>query len=507
MQRLEEVAFKQGASAEDLMEKAGLGIARAILRRYPASARSLSARSGMAIACIGSGNNGGDALVALRHLADAGWRVGVKCHHSRTSLSALPRKKWRELGESVTQDGGSQDLDAEIDPDACGSCPLILLDGLLGIGARGPLRAPLDELAAWINHARDRHGAEVIAMDIPSGVNGDTGVACDGAVVADLTLTVGVPKVGLLAPAAVNYTGAIERVPLAELAVPDGADGRPCLSDIHSLRGLLARRPHDFHKGDAGRVGILAGSRGMLGAAVLCARGALRAGAGLVTLFTEEDLYPTLAAMLPPEAMLRPVRSLQEIADGQHGVLDVLAVGPGMGPGDEDANREFFALLEQFDGPLVVDADALNRIAAGAVANHLRPRMTLTPHPGEMARLFPDLAGMSRLEACRAFTSRHVGVTLLLKGARSLIAGSGAPVYVNGTGNAAMASGGQGDVLTGVIAALLGQGLAQLDAARLGAWLCGRAAELALSHGQASPQSLTAGDVSNWLGMAFRELR
>ncbi len=499
MQRLEEVAFKQGATPEGLMEKAGLGIARAILRRYPVSVSPVSARSGVAIACIGSGNNGGDALVALRHLADAGWRVGVKCHHSPTSLSALPRKKWRELGESITQD-----LDTGINLDACESCPLIVLDGLLGIGARGPLRAPLDELAAWINHARDRRGAEVIAMDIPSGVDGDTGVACAGAVVADLTLTVGVAKVGLLAQAAVNYTGAIESVPLAGLTPPDGPDDRPCLNDIHSLRGLLARRPHDFHKGDAGRVGILAGSRGMLGAAVLCARGALRAGAGLVTLFTEEELYPTLAAMLPPEAMLRPVRSLLEIVDGQ---LDVLAVGPGMGPGDEDANREFFALLEQFDRPLVVDADGLNRIASGGVENHLRPLMTLTPHPGELARLFPDLAGMPRLEACRAFASRHEGATLLLKGARSLVTESGAPVYVNGTGNAAMASGGQGDVLTGVIAALLGQGLGQTDAARLGAWLCGRAAEFALSHGQASTHSLTAGDVPNWLGMAFRELR
>jgi hydroxyethylthiazole kinase-like uncharacterized protein yjeF len=498
MHRLEEVAFKQGVTAEDLMEKAGLGIARAILRRYP-----VSARPGVAIACIGSGNNGGDALVTLRHLADAGWRVGVKCHHTPSSLSVLPRKKWRELGELITQD-----VDIDLNPDGRDGGSLILLDGLLGIGARGPLRSPLDELAAWINNVRDRHGADVIAMDIPSGVNGDTGEACDGAVIADLTLTVGVPKVGLFSQAAVNYTGAIESVPLAELPIPDRADalegGRPCLSDVHSLRGLLARRPHDFHKGDAGRVGVLAGSRGMLGAAVLCARGALRAGAGLVTLFTEKDLYLTLASMLPPEVMLRPVNSLLEIGDVQ---LDVLAVGPGMGPGDENANREFFDLLKQCNQPVVIDADGLNRMASDGVENHLRPHMILTPHPGELARLFPDLAAMSRLDAGRAFSSRYEGPTMLLKGARSLITESGAPVYVNGTGNAGMASGGQGDVLTGVIAALLGQGVAQLDAARLGAWLCGRAAEFALSHGQASSESLTAGDVPNWLGMAFRELR
>ncbi|MBT8038057.1 MAG: NAD(P)H-hydrate dehydratase [Verrucomicrobiae bacterium] len=496
MQRLEEVAFNEGVTAEALMEKAGLGIAQAILRRYPDFTRSP-----VAIACIGSGNNGGDALVALRHLEKAGWKVGVKCQHALSRLGVLPRKKWRELDGVLTEDPESQ---------RDRGCPLILLDGLLGIGGHGPLRPPLDELATWMHHIRDDDGAEVIAMDIPSGVDGDTGAACDHAVVADLTLTVGVPKVGLFSELAVNYTGAIECVPLAELPVPDAPDSpdalaasRPYLNDVHSLRGLLPRRPHDFHKGDAGRVGIVAGSRGMLGAAVLCAQGAMRAGAGLVTLFIDEDLYPLLVPMMPPEVMLRPVSRLQEIHEVE---LDVLAVGPGMGRGDADSRKDFFDLLKRFDRPVVLDADGLNRIASDGVENHIGPHMTLTPHPGEMARLFPDGAGMSRLEACRAFASRYAGTTVLLKGARSLIVEDGSPSYVNGTGHAGMASGGQGDVLTGVIASLLGQGVRQLDAARLGAWLCGRAAEFALSHGGASMQSISAGDVPNWLGRAFREL-
>jgi NAD(P)H-hydrate epimerase len=154
----------------------------------------------------------------------------------------------------------------------------------------------------------------------------------------------------------------------------------------------------------------------------------------------------------------------------------------------------------------VIDADGLNRIALSAPEKHLRPNMIITPHPGEMARLFPKLATMPALVAAKAFTDQYNGVTLLLKGAHSLIAQSNHPHYLNGTGNSGMASGGQGDVLTGVITALLTQGIQQLDATRLGAWLCGRAAELAISHGGESVQSLTAGDVTKWLGKAFSEI-
>lgn len=509
MRRLEDVAFKQGATAEDLMEKAGLGIARAILRRYPESGRESGRgsgrESGTAIACIGSGNNGGDALVAVRHLADAGWEIGVKCGHTRSQLGILPRKKWRELDErgALTVDSDKVDDDALGDPRPLGSLgPLVLLDGLLGIGSQGALRSPLDQLAVWINHTRTHQGADVVAMDIPSGLDGDTGHVYEGAVVADLTLTVAVPKTGLFSHSAANFTGAIERVPLLELPVPDHLDAsRPYLNDVHSLRDIPIRRPHDFHKGDAGRVGILAGSRGMLGAAVLCAKGALHAGAGLVTLFIEEAMYSTLAPMLPPEVMLRPIGSLAEIDQVR---LDAFAVGPGMGG---EGGEVFFELLNRFKGPVVLDADGLNLISADGVEKHIRPNMVLTPHPGEMERMFPDLAKLSRLEAGRGFISRFAGTTLVLKGSRSLIAESHSPIYINGTGHAGMATGGQGDVLTGVIAALLGQGIESFVAARLGVWLCGRAAELAVSHGRASEQSMLASDVINWLGMAFRDLK
>ena len=323
------------------MEKAGRGIADAIVRRFSSK--------GTVIACIGSGNNGGDALVAIRYLADAGWKVSIRCLHKSAELGALPRKKIRELGDCP--------MNSSL-PVCHAGHPLVLLDGLLGIGANGPLRPPLAELAAWMNDARENHAAQTIAMDIPSGLNGDTGEVYDGAVKADLTLTVGVPKPGLFSSLAVNHTGSIELIALTELPVPEGGD--LFLNDVHSLQGILPRRDHDFHKGDAGRVGILAGSRGMLGAAVLCATGALRAGAGLVTLFADESIYELLAPMLPAEVMLRPISTLADINPAE---FDAFAIGPGLGRGSKGSETSFLDLLQRMSIPVVIDADGLNRIA------------------------------------------------------------------------------------------------------------------------------------------------
>ena len=474
------------------MEKAGRGIADAIVRRFSSK--------GTAIACIGSGNNGGDALVAIRYLADAGWKVSIRCLHKSTELGALPRKKIRELGDCP--------MNSSL-PVCHADHPLVLLDGLLGIGANGPLRPPLAELAAWMNDARENHAAQTIAMDIPSGLNGDTGEVYDGAVKADLTLTVGVPKPGLFSSLAVNHTGSIELIALTELPVPEGGD--LCLNDVHSLQGILPRRDHDFHKGDAGRIGILAGSRGMLGAAVLCATGALRAGAGLVTLFADESIYELLAPMLPAEVMLRPISTLADINPAE---FDAFAIGPGLGRGSKGSETSFLDLLQRMSIPVVIDADGLNRIANKAAGKGsdlgaeqcMGPNFILTPHPGELARLFPEWAGLDRIDIAKAFATRYDRSTLLLKGAHTLVARSGSPVYFNATGNPGMASGGQGDVLTGVISSLLAQGLEPQDAARMGAWLSGRAAELAISHGNESIQSLTAGDVCNWLGRALTDM-
>jgi NAD(P)H-hydrate epimerase len=239
-----------------------------------------------------------------------------------------------------------------------------------------------------------------------------------------------------------------------------------------------------------------------VGAAALAAAGALRAGAGLVTLCVVEEIYPLAAVLAPVECMVRPVSSFEEVLALR---ADVLGIGPGLGLKNAASIVE---LVRQFRGPAVVDADALNALSSDRM-NILQacagPRL-LTPHPGEMERLDPAGCGLDRQARVKRFTESWP-VTLLLKGARTVVGTGGTRLSFNSTGNPGMASGGMGDVLTGVCSALLAQGLPCHEAAILGAWLCGRAAEALVSSGRRSEESLVASDVADSLGDAFRALR
>lgn len=478
MRALEEAAFAAGATAEDLMDRAGTAIGRAIARHHP--------RAGTAVAFIGKGNNGGDALVALSVLADLGWRIQVRSAGEKIELGVLPRRKLRALEGRL----GSGTI--------AGAAPLVLLDGLLGIGARGPIREPLSDLAGEMETLRREHGAHLVAIDIPSGVDGDSGEIHPGALRAELTLTIGVPKRGLLEPSAANHVGRIELIPLEELPPPDSGELR--LITPHTLGIRPEPRPFDIHKGQAGRVAVIAGGPGACGAAILCGHAALRAGAGLVTVIVPVPVYDQVAAAAPPELMVRPFTSVDDILSaGYH----ALAVGPGLGP---VPRPELIDLVAHSELPLVLDADGLNQLAAADRLDLCRPSMILTPHPGEFARLAPDLAGQPPIEAARAFVSRHPA-HLLLKGARSVVTAPGAPCWVNSTGTPGMATAGQGDLLTGVIAALVAGRHAPLPATALAAWLCGRASERAISDLGQSVHSLCAGDTLACLGRAFTDWR
>lgn len=483
MRELEEKVFQAGASAEALMDKAGRRLGEVLRALYP--------EPGTAVAYLGRGNNGGDALVALQVLRSAGWAIALRCPFQPLELGLLPSRKLRELGEVELQQDAFEPRDHP--------GPLLLIDGLLGIGASGPLRDPLRPLAVEMNDLRARAGARVVAVDIPSGLNGDTGEPGEGAVRADLTATIAIPKRGLVADGALNHVGRIEVIALEELPVPAGGDH---LTTARNLRPLLPPRDFEIHKGQAGRVGIVAGSRGMLGAAGLAALGALRGGAGLVTVYVMEQDYPLLiSAGPPPEAMIRPVGSYAEVGDdGQ----DVLVVGPGLGRPGSREERALLDLLGRNDIPLVVDADALNLLATAGVAGRVHRQMVLTPHPGEMQRLFPEGGELSRAERARQFVAT-CPCTLLYKGARTIVTSRGEELHYNSTGHPGMATGGQGDVLSGLLGALVAGGLRLTDAARAAAWLAGRAAELALEAGQ-SERSLTAGDTARSLGEAFRAL-
>jgi hydroxyethylthiazole kinase-like uncharacterized protein yjeF len=491
MHGAEEAAFARGISAEALMEQAGAGIARSIGKFFP--------RAGSCIVFAGKGHNAGDAFVAARWLAQAGWDVETRLVFPEKELSPLTNRKLGALADPKGESG----FCAPIGGATIGAhrplqrCPTIILDGLLGLGAHPPLREPIRGACREINSLRAN--ARVFAIDLPTGLDGDSGEADDDCVVADFTITIGCAKSGLVTDSAIDFVGRLEVVPLdelrsektevwAELAIPE------------SVRDLLPRRKYSAYKNQFGRIGIVAGSRGFTGAAIMCSLGALRAGAGLVELFVPEEIYEIVAAAAAPEVMVKPVKSYADLLAES---IDVWAVGPGLG---KSRTEQILDLIRNAKQPMVVDADGLNILAVKmeTLKTASGPRL-LTPHPGEMKRLFPN-ENISRAEMATRFCEKYA-VTLLLKGSRTIVAEAGCPLSYNTTGNPGMATGGMGDVLTGVCGALLGAGLLPNDAARLGAWLCGRAAELAIFNNNASEESLLPRDVLDHLGAAFRDLR
>jgi ADP-dependent NAD(P)H-hydrate dehydratase / NAD(P)H-hydrate epimerase len=482
MQELEQRAFAEGVDQEGLMDLAGIGFAREILRR--------ESRRGICILYLGKGNNAGDALVAGSVLQNAGWSVLTRFSDSPEKLGPLPRKKLRAFGSSPRQfQGDGVSVSRKL--------PVVLVDGILGIGSRPALGPELKAMTQEMNHLRSSLRARTYAVDVPTGVT-EEGVDAD-AVIADLTVTIGFPKKCLFRDDATNLVGKIHCIALDALIGRLGQDNhRDRFIEADDLRALIPRRKFDSHKGDFGRIGIVAGSLGFVGAGVLCSLSAVRAGGGLVTLYTmADDSYPLLAVKAAPEVMVKPIHDYREVLDDR---LTAMAIGPGLGTAHETPVLD---IIRNFEGPMVVDADALNIVSRqiDTLAKVGGPRL-LTPHPGEMNRLWPTDA--DRVETVRAFTNQFK-VTLLLKGARTLIGQRGKPLSYNSTGTPGMATGGSGDVLTGVCGALLGQHLEPYDAARLGAWLCGRAAEMTLES--ESEESMLPSDTLRYLGAAFKELR
>jgi NAD(P)H-hydrate epimerase len=435
----------------------------------------------------GKGHNGGDALIAARHLRSFGWSVQIQCPFSPEELAPLTLRHFKLL----------EDIEFGIDLSQVRGT-LLILDGLLGIGAAGTPRGQVADQIEEMNRIRGERGGFTVAVDLPSGLDATRGTVAKPCVHADLTVTLGAVKTGLVADSATAVVGRLALVPLPGISSRDSDPA--LLSTADELRSLLPVRDFDTHKGNYGRIGIVAGSPGFLGAARLCSAAAVHAGGGLVTLYTRAECHDLLASTCMPEVMVRRVNSYAEVLRERH---DVLAIGPGLG---REHDRELRELVSSAPIPCVVDADALNAVATdpsmlGACAG---PRL-LTPHPGEMERLFPQ-AGRMRREWAVDFV-KHYQVTLLLKGARTIIAREEYPPSFNQTGNPGMGSGGMGDVLTGVCAALLGAGKSTRDAALLGAWLCGRAAEIAIFNGVDSQESLSPTSVIAHLGAAFSSLR
>lgn len=426
----------------------------AVVRRLAAALREHAAPFGTAVVYTGKGGNARDAV---------GLAAAVV---QRVILRAVPTADADALCALAKTFGNAVMEVAEQTPET--DEPLLLIDGLLGSGASGALRPEYAALAEEMNalRARGEHSLSV-AVDIPSGLNGDTGEADAHAVRADVTCPIGCVKPGLLADGTEDYVGRLLPVELPGIALTPSTDDRVLSAEENIVH--LPRRAASCFKNRAGRVAVVAGSVGMLGAAQLCAEAALHAGAGLVVLYCHRDAYPLLAARVAAEVMVQPVASYADIAEPN---AQSLVIGPGLGTLDETEAAALHQLAHSFAGTVVLDADGLN--LAAAQGWQFSPNMILTPHPGEMRRLDPRTT-VSRRETVRRFLAEH-DVTLLLKGARTLIADRRAAWY-NSTGGPYMANGGQGDVLAGVIGALAAQGCPPLQAAAVGAYRCGLAAE------------------------------
>ena len=485
MRAAEQAAFARGVQVEALMDQAGAGVAQTVTKFF--------ANPGKCIVFAGKGHNAGDALVAAEVLRHLGWEIEVRLAFKVEDCSELTQKK---LGPLRAADSW---LRHPADERLAGSqCHTIILDGLLGVGARPPLREPIRTACRSINQLRSKNGAYVFAVDLPTGLDSDSGKADRDCVIADFTVTIGFAKAGLIADGALNYVGRLEVVPLHELRAPHKR-AKEIIASPPAFHGLLQRREYSAYKNRFGRIGIVAGSKGFIGAALMTSQGALRAGAGLVEVFVPEEIYEIVASAAPMEAMVKPIQSYRDLLKQK---TDVWAVGPGLG---KSHASELLELIEKAKQPMVVDADGLNILSEKtSVLRRCQGERLLTPHPGEMKRLFPDHKE-SRAETATKFCSRFP-VTLLFKGSRTIVGERDRPLSYNTTGNPGMATGGMGDILTGVCAGLMGQGLSPYDAARVGAWLCGRAAEIAIFSGGQSEQSLLPRDVLDHLGEAFKEL-
>jgi NAD(P)H-hydrate epimerase len=469
IRQLDQLTIAAGTSGEELMERAGYAVARTVVGFL----KRRDSRSVLLFA--GKGNNGGDAIVAARHLAAAGCQPTLVLLCRRQDLQGDPLLHFRKLVSGIhifelpTLDELSE-IVAETEP-------AVVVDGLLGTGLKDEVREPYATAIKVINGLH----LPVVAIDVPSGLDGDTGDIHGVCVQANTTVTMGLPKLGLLEPAATNFVGAIEVIDIGfARQLVDELQTDVEMLTAQDIAPLLPPRRRSAHKGEFGHVLIIAGSEGYTGAPVLTALAAARAGAGLVTVAVPRNIYPIVAANCPPEVMPRPI-DFEQLNPAYFAGFDAVAIGPGLGQ-QAKTQKMVWKVVSGCPLPMVVDADALNALAQGVTAlKKLGKPLVLTPHPGEMARLIGKAATevqADRWDIARGF-ARDCGVVAVLKGAGTVVTDGSGPLWVNSTGNPGMAKGGMGDALTGIIGAFMAGGMTPLDAARAGVFLHGLAGDIA----------------------------
>ena len=496
MRKVDRQTIEQiGIPGAVLMEHAGTAIVRAIHQNFPECQH-------IAIV-VGKGNNGGDGLVVARQLALAGQPIQIFLvsppeNFAGDALSNLQIAQNLDLpitlilSEDELEGASSQIASADL-----------IVDSIFGTGLRGGVHGFIGDVIECIN----KTGKPVVAIDLPSGLSADTGLAEGACIQATYTVTMGLPKRGNLIHPGATFTGKLE---VADIGFPSSVIDAQSIqinwTQPSDAAQLLPLRSTHSHKGTYGRVFVVAASTGMTGAAALTSAGALRVGAGLVTLGAPKSLNPILEVKLT-EVMTLPLPETAEgslaleakshIIEAVDRTKSVLAIGPGLSQHPETVAL-VHSLIRERDAPTVIDADGINALSRSKeILSSLSPQTVLTPHPGEMARLIGrtvEALERDRIGIAQRFAETH-NVTLVLKGAPTVVARGNGEVWINSTGNAGMATGGMGDVLTGLIAGLMAQKVPAFDAAVLGVYLHGLAGDIvAESIGM---HGLMAGDVLN----------
>ncbi|MGA2152677.1 MAG: NAD(P)H-hydrate dehydratase [Geobacteraceae bacterium] len=504
MQRIDRRAIEEfSVSGLALMENAGRGCADTINAEFGAGPER------RAVIVAGKGNNGGDGYVIARLLKERGWQVATFVLATQEEIRGDARTNLDRLSDTPVlfcPGQGGLDRYGSALRDAT-----VIVDALLGTGLSSEVRDSYAEAIGMINSA----GKPVIAVDIPSGIDAATGKVLGCAVKADFTVTFALAKCGHFLYPGAEQTGQLRIVDIGIPAeITASAEGYEFL-DAEAIKPLLKRRSRSAHKGNYGHCLIIAGSTGKSGAAAMAANSAVRAGAGLVTLAAPASLN-TILEVKTTEAMTLPLPdggagflgcaargSIEEALAGK----DAVALGPGISWRPETAQlvRE---LATETGLPLVIDADGLNALSAepDILLRKKSTTVILTPHPGEMGRLAGISTGeveSDRIGVARAFAMKY-RIYLILKGARTIIAAPDGAVAINGSGNPGMASGGMGDLLTGVLVALLAQGYDPFAACRAGVFIHGHAADLvAADKGEIG---MAAVDVQERLPYAIKEI-
>ena len=463
-----------------LMDNAAQAVAEAVHE-------ALTALEGERVVIFcGGGNNGGDGLGVARWLQSYG--VSVRAFVVGAALDAVQGDAALELAMFTKAGGRVEALSTEDDwvlAELAASKADVLVDALLGTGFHGELEGDVLRACELLNKSEKY----ILAVDVPTGVNADNGAVSENAVRADHTVTMALVKTGLLLYPGREYCGDIE---LADISMPvklveEYQSDKYRLTD-EIVRELLPLRKANAHKGDAGRVVICAGSPGYTGAAALASDAAVKAGAGLVSLYTPLSSRDVLAIKLTEVMVHGLLERMPGILGGGAAsdvassaeAADVLAIGPGLGT-SESTQEAVRTILQKITTPVVIDADALTALAGHTeILAAMQAQKVLTPHPGEMARLTGlEIAEIEadRINIAKKYAEQWQAI-VVLKGAPTVIGCPNGTVYVNSTGNSSLATGGSGDVLTGIIAGLAAQEISLQEAAICGVYLHGLAAEL-----------------------------